>query len=28
MVMQKMQGLQMQIMGAFNNALRQRGIDL
>jgi hypothetical protein len=28
MVMQKMQGLQVQIMGAFNNVLRQRGIDL
>ncbi len=28
MVMQKMQGLQMQIMGAFTNVLRQRGIDL
>jgi hypothetical protein len=28
MVMQKMQGLQVQIMGAFNTVLRQRGIDL
>lgn len=28
MVMQRMQGLQVQIMGAFNNVLRQRGIDL
>ena len=28
MVMGKMQGLQVQIMGAFSNALRQRGIDL
>jgi hypothetical protein len=28
MVMQKMQGLQVQIMGAFSNVLRQRGIDL
>src|SRR5262245_29872225 len=28
MVMQKMQGLQVQIMGAFTNVLRQRGIDL
>jgi uncharacterized protein len=28
MVAQKMQGLQVQIMGAFSNVLRQRGIDL
>jgi hypothetical protein len=28
MVMQKMQGLQVQIMGAFSNVLRQRGLDL
>jgi hypothetical protein len=28
MVMSKMQGLQVQIMDAFNAALRQRGIDL
>jgi uncharacterized protein len=28
MVMQKMQGLQVQIMGAFSSVLRQRGIDL
>ena len=28
MVMEKMQGLQVQIMGAFNTVLRQRGIDL
>jgi hypothetical protein len=28
MVMERMQGLQVQIMGAFSNVLRQRGIDL